>query len=257
MFDAFFLTEADASLFTLHWPGRTDRAPVLLLPPLLEELNKSRRQLQDIAMALHRRGHGVLLMDWFGTGDSSGELRDASWSRWQQEVRAARNWLQQHYGQSPMVCALRGGALLLPELADCRAVLLAPVIDGQQQLTQWLRLKLMAARMAGESLSSEQLMAQIQAGGVEIAGYFLSPALVLPMQTVRLVALPAQGVARTIIEPGSASQPGPAMQALVDAWSAAWSAVVGEAFWQTTEISCSAALTAAVVASLAGPEASP
>lgn len=256
MFDAFFLTEADASLFTLHWPGRADRAPVLLLPPLLEELNKSRRQLQDIAMALHRRGHGVLLPDLFATGDSSGELRDASWSRWQQDVRAARAWLQQRYPQTPKVCALRGGALLLPELADCAWLLLAPVLDGQQQLTQWLRLKLMAARMAGESLGSEQLMAQIHAGGVEIAGYFLPPALVLPMQAVRLAALPAGGATRALVEIGSASQPGPAMQALVEAWSATWAPVVAEAFWQTTEISCSAALTEAVVARLASPEAS-
>ncbi|HEX4910737.1 MAG TPA: hypothetical protein VFV64_08245, partial [Permianibacter sp.] len=66
--EAFFLNGAAAPLFTLHWPGSTACAPVLLLPPLLEELNKSRRALNELARALQAQGHAVLLVDWFGTG---------------------------------------------------------------------------------------------------------------------------------------------------------------------------------------------
>lgn len=246
--EAFFLTGANAPLFTLHWPGANARPPVLLLPPLLEELNKSRRQLNELARALRAAGHGVLLVDWFGTGDSAGELRDASWSQWQADVAAARAWLAERYSALPIFCALRGGALLLPEHADCSWLLCVPIVDGQQQLSQWLRLKLMAARMAGEALSSDQLQAQIAAGGVEIAGYFLPPALVDPMRAIRLNELaPTTTGWRHIIELGSSEQPTPAIQTLLQRWSASWAIAAGDSFWQTTEISSSPALTAAVL----------
>lgn len=246
--EAFFLTGARAPLFTLHWPGASARPPVLLLPPLLEELNKSRRQLNELARALHAAGHGVLLVDWFGTGDSAGELADASWSQWQADVAAARTWLAEHYSVPPIFCALRGGALLLPEHSDCPWLLCAPMVDGQQQLTQWLRLKLMAARMAGETLSSDQLQAQIAAGGVEIAGYFLPPALVDPMRAIRLHDIAPNTTSwRHVIELGSAEQPTPVVQTLLQHWAASWAVAPGDSFWQTTEISSSPALTAAVL----------
>lgn len=248
MRDAFFLTGATAPLFALHWHGQLDRAPILLLPPLLEELNKSRRQLNQLAHALQAAGHAVLLVDWTGTGDSGGELRDCAWSHWQADVVHARQFLTERYPQRPIFCALRGGALLLPEHADCAWWLCAPVLDGQQQLTQWLRLKLMAARMAGVSLSNEQLLAQLAAEGVEIAGYALTTALVEPMRTIRLrEQMHSNGAARQLIEIGTATQPSPALHALV-AQGVGWQSVAGDLFWQTTEISECPALNAALVA---------
>jgi uncharacterized protein len=250
--EAFFLTATTAPLFSLHWRGDNTHAPVLLLPPLLEELNKSRRQLNELARALNAAGYPVLLVDWYGTGDSAGELRDASWAQWQADVAAARQFLQQHYSRKPILCALRGGALLLPEHPDCAWLACAPLLDGQQQLTQWLRLKLMAARMAGDVLSSEQLLQQIASGGVEIAGYFLAPALIDPMRQVRLSACaPSTRASRHLIEVTSSEQATPAMQVLQQTWSASWTGVAGDAFWQTTEISVCPALNVAVLQQLA------
>ena len=251
--EAFFLNGAAAPLFTLHWPGSTACAPVLLLPPLLEELNKSRRALNELARALQAQGHAVLLVDWFGTGDSGGDLADASWSQWQADVAHARAFLAERYPMPPVACALRGGALLLPELPDCNWLLCAPISDGQQQLTQWLRLKLMAARMVGDNLSSEQLMAQIDAGGVEIAGYFLPPALITPMRSIRLADAVSSGNWRHLIEVGSQQTPTPASKTLLARWQASWAAAAGEAFWQTTEIAVCPALVAAVCQQLRAP----
>lgn len=249
MRDAFFLTGATAPLFCLHWRGDPALAPVLLLPPLLEELNKSRRQLNEMARALHASGRGVLLVDWTGTGDSGAELADVAWSHWQADVAQARAFLAEQYRATPILCALRGGALLLPEHPDCEWWLCAPLLDGQQQLTQWLRLKLMAARMAGDTLTSEQLLAQIAAGGVEIAGYWLAPGLVEPMRAVRVAEAFLQHHApRHLIELSSSSTPSPALQPLLGSARVSWQAVVGDAFWQTTEISVCPALDAALVA---------
>lgn len=247
---AFFLNGSGGALLALHWPGRTELAPVLLLPPLLEELNKSRRQLNLLARALHAAGHGVLLVDWFGTGDSDGELAAASWPQWQADVASARHFLGQHYPLPASFCAVRGGALLLPEHADCDWLLVAPIADGQQQLTQWLRLKLMAAKMAGDTLTSAQLQAEIDAGGTEIAGYWLAPALVEPMRQVRLRDCSA-GASRQLIEIGASAQPSATLQPLIEHWSAGWQAVPGEAFWQTTEITVCPALAPAVVQCMA------
>ena len=251
MRDAFFLSGATAPLFALHWHGNPALAPVLLLPPLLEELNKSRRQLNQLALALQAAGRGVLLVDWSGTGDSGAELADVTWSHWQAEVAQARAFLAERYRQPPILCALRGGALLLPEHPDCDWWLCAPVLDGQQQLTQWLRLKLMAARMAGDNLTSDQLMAQIAAGGVEIAGYWLTSALVEPMRRVRVAdaLLQSQGQ-RHLLELSSSSTPSPALQPLLHSTRVSWQAVAGEAFWQTTEITVCPALTEALLARL-------
>ncbi|NQD35608.1 hypothetical protein HPT27_01150 [Permianibacter sp. IMCC34836] len=248
MSDVFFLPGTAGPLLAVHWPGRAQRQPVLLLPPLLEELNKSRRQLNQLARALHGAGHGVLLVDWFGTGDSAGDLANASWSQWQADVASARAFLQQQYAQRPALCAIRGGALLLPEHADCDWLLCAPILTGQQQLNQWLRLKLMAARMAGESLNNEQLLAQIAAGGVEIAGYLLTAALVEPLRTVSISA-PAGSL--EIFEIGAGEQPLPALQTLLNGQLQHWHPIAGDAFWQTTEISTCPALDQSVLQALA------
>ena len=40
-------------------------------------------------------GFGVLQIDLFGCGDSSGDFSDARWDIWKQDIAAAREWLEE------------------------------------------------------------------------------------------------------------------------------------------------------------------
>jgi exosortase A-associated hydrolase 2 len=251
---AFFLTGATAPLFTLYWPGAPSRAPVLLLPPLLEEMNRARRQLHDVAEALSARGLPVLLPDLTGTGDSGGDLAAVSWSTWQDDVRCARHWLAERHAKRPLLCALRGGALLLAEQQDCHQLAVAPITTGAQQLQHWLRLKKMAARMAGETLSDASLQAELDATGTEVAGYWLAPAFAASLQSVVLpmAAMPANPP-RGLIEMTAGTEPSIAFQEAVrKGWQ--WQAVAGERCWDSVETVSNAALTAALVNTLSAWE---
>ncbi len=251
MANAFFLTGAQAPLFTLYWPGASDRAPVLLLPPLLEEMNRSRRQLHDLAEALAARGLPVLLPDLTGTGDSGGELATLDWSIWQADIRCMRDWLAAHHSPPPLLCAMRAGALLMAEHSDCPQLAIAPIFSGSQQLQQWLRLKKMAARMAGETLTDAGLQAELATSGVEVAGYWLSAAFAASLAAVNVPLPVLPHAPRGLLELISAAEPSPALQDAVRlGWQ--WRAVAGERCWESAETTCNAALTAAAVETLIG-----
>jgi len=59
-------------------PAADDRGiDVVIAPPFAEEMNRSRRMMVLLAIALAERGFGCLAVDPFGTGDSDGDFADA------------------------------------------------------------------------------------------------------------------------------------------------------------------------------------
>ena len=54
-------------------------------------MNKARRQAAIQARALASDGFSVLVPDLFGTGDSDGELRDARWETWLDDLERGAN----------------------------------------------------------------------------------------------------------------------------------------------------------------------
>ena len=77
--DVFFLPAAhgEQRLCLFHAPAGVARSKVLYLHPFAEEMNKCRPMLALTARQLAARGVQVLAVDLHGTGDSSGEFRDA------------------------------------------------------------------------------------------------------------------------------------------------------------------------------------
>ncbi len=53
-------------------------------------MNKSRRMAALQARAFAAMGFGVLQIDLFGCGDSSGDFSDARWDIWKQDLAIAR-----------------------------------------------------------------------------------------------------------------------------------------------------------------------
>ena len=261
--DAFFLETPAGRRFCLHYPSLTDsRACAVYLHPFAEEMNKSRRMAAMAARRMAQAGIAVLQIDLCGCGDSAGDFSDASWSGWLDDVGHAVAWMRSRYGLPPMLWGCRVGALLAAAHAandaDCQRLLLwSPVLNGEQFLTQFLRLRVANQMLAGgEGLTTQQLQQSLQAGeSVEIAGYELAPALALPMAACKLATLlrPGQQVDWFELQ-ASADRPLPGViDKLVAERRAAGveialQAVVGEPFWSTQEITDVPALLDATLA---------
>ncbi len=240
-----FLPGPNGALACRYWPGDPQRAPALLLPPLHEEMNRSRVQLRHIGEHLHARGHSVLLGDLSGTGDSEGAFGEASLARWRADIDALFDHLQSHCLATPVAVSVRGGALLIP--ARCRHWIAAfPLTSGRQQIQQWLRQRLYIGRFQGEDIDREGLLEIWRREGIELAGYALSPALLAELEPARLSVAEAQ-VAGHVLE-WQQPQPSPSFAAAVANASLRWASLSGPAFWQTPETRVIDALPEAIAA---------
>ena len=91
-----------------EWMMRIGSGPALLfLPPLFEEMNRTRALLARVMATLAGEGHGCFLPDLPGTGESERALEEVSWQDWRDAAAAAFK----ASGAAASV-SLRGGALL-------------------------------------------------------------------------------------------------------------------------------------------------
>jgi pimeloyl-ACP methyl ester carboxylesterase len=87
---------------------RIGSGPALLfLPPLFEEMNRTRALLATVMGILAGKGYGCFLPDLPGTGESERALEEVSWDDWRSAAAAAAEACGATSGVS-----LRGGALL-------------------------------------------------------------------------------------------------------------------------------------------------
>jgi len=242
---------------------------VLVVPPFGEEMNKCRRLLALLARALAREGCEVWLPDLSGTGDSDGGFETARWSEWQDDLVAVDAEASAACPQLPVsYLAVRSGALLLAQIHTRLAafpaatvVLWQPVLEGARYLAQFLRLRVMASRLAGQDESQQQLMQLLSDGhSVEVAGYGLHPALAFGLHEAKVGAAEFGAPARlTVLEfkNGEGAQASVPVQNLVRdclaRGTAARAAVVNcDQFWATQEIAAPEAALAASLAALSG-----
>ena len=266
--DAFFLaTPRGQRLCVFHPPaGAACVGAVLAVAPFADEMNKSRRMFALQARDLAKRGFGVLLLDLEGCGDSDGELRDARWTGWKDDLAAASAWLAARLGAPLYLLGLRTGALLALDFARgptavAGIVLWQPVASGEAFLTQLLRLKLAGDMLAAGAVSgTAALRAALSAGAVlEIGGNDIGGALAADLAAQDLLSLAPSGFPVTWFElVGTSDRPMPAAAGrIADAWRCAGVSLVtatlaGPPFWSTQEISECAALLEATGAALEG-----
>ncbi len=241
-----------------HW--------VLVVPPLFEDLNKSRRTLSLLGRTLAEQGLGCLLPDLYGTGDSEGDVSAATWDTWIADLTRTHAWLLQEGARRVDLLALRGGALLGWDwLAGATAeipvfILWHPVINGRQAVQHLLRLHLaggLLGREGSESVAS--LRAGLaQTGWIEIAGYRLSAELVASLEGSALGAPGPRRIGR-VEWYQVVSAPGQVIPPSVDQCAQTWNeagiptgvrAIEGDTFWASQEIVEGTSLVAATVRSL-------
>jgi pimeloyl-ACP methyl ester carboxylesterase len=161
--------------------GPSHAPPILFLPPMFEELNRTRALIVAIMRRLAERGHGCWLPDLPGTGESERALEQMSWESWRSAVTAAGEQLSRG-GRLPTTVAIRGGCLLDDLVPAACAWRFAPV--------------------AGASLVRDLNRAGLTSGGGS-AGYAPStlllgpleraePQLLDPLRIVRLATDPAE-----------------------------------------------------------------
>jgi len=161
--------------------GSAQAPPILFVPPLFEEMNRTRALITAAMRGLAERGFCCWLPDLPGTGESERALEQVSWEDWRHGVRAAGETAAEASGRVPVVAAIRGGCL----------------IDDAASASAWWRL----APVTGDSLTRDMGRTALT-GGVEWAGYAPSPSLrsaleaaipseVEPLRTLRLTSDPA------------------------------------------------------------------
>lgn len=250
----------------LHKPATPAGSAVLIVPPLAEEMNKSRKMLAQVAQGLAARGRAALIVDLFGTGDSEGEFRDGEWACWKNDLAAAADWSASLGWPVRSMLATRVGCILGGEMARERDLALErtvfwqPMGSASRWLDQFLRLRVAASMV--DSATPETVAAlrtRLKAGEVvEVAGYDITGKLADALDAAQLAPnLGAQlGEVRwmEIVRSPDAPVPG-ASTAIIDKARAQGRAVdvetfVGEPFWASTEIVCVPSLVERTVAAL-------
>ena len=137
--EAFFFGD-NRELFGQFHPGRAPQAKgsILICPPLFHELFGAHYTLRCLGAQLAANGYDVLRFDYFGTGDSRGDLAEGGGPRWTSDVRVAFAELRSISPSSTVsAIALRfGSALALLSRAPFRKIVMwDPVLDGATQLS--------------------------------------------------------------------------------------------------------------------------
>jgi exosortase A-associated hydrolase 2 len=199
-----FLKVGSGARFCLYHgprPGRECRGALIYVHPFGDEMNKSRRMAAIQARAFAATGFGVLQIDLFGCGDSTGEFGDARWNIWKQDLAAAGNWLKKRMAVPISLWGLRLGALLALDFAKDRTdsfdkiILWQPVINGESFLTQFLRLRLANEMLSGDNntpkVSGTHAMRSRLADGetLEVGGYELAPELAAAIDSLKAAEL--------------------------------------------------------------------
>ena len=216
---AFYLNRSGQQLFCVNWSSGVDRSSrgLLLLPPLLDEVNLVRSFHAHTARLAARQGHDVLAFDLSCTGDSTGEFVDAAWSDWEADVAEACAWLAQRVDRLD-VLAVQSAALHLSALLSAvevsRVCLVQPALNGQSVLSEWLRIRVARALLEGRRETQASMKAVLERGEVvELSGYEIPAAV---YQALPDVALSLDDLARAertrIVDTGEVRLDGPSIE---------------------------------------------
>jgi pimeloyl-ACP methyl ester carboxylesterase len=207
-------------------PAGTPRATILIVPPLFEEANRTRRTLVLAMRALAAEGFAAVLPDLPGQNESLVPLVEADLDRWQDALAEVVSVID----GPTIIASFRGGALIDHKAKAGAWWRLAPV-GGASLLRTLMRARVSADREAGVASSLEGLQDDAKTAPLLLAGNRLSPAMIAQLGTseaqavepLRSVGLGADGIAGTPLwlraEPGEDAAMAAAIAADISAWS--------------------------------------
>jgi len=143
---------------------------LLIVPPLFDEMNRTRHMLVALMRHLGVAGHAVMLPDLPGCGESVQQFTAQSLNAWRAAMAAAA----QAFGATH-VLSLRGGALVAP--SNLPGWALEP-LGGDAVLRPLLRAAALNLRATGKQANSAALLEQGRQHGLTLAGYSCGAALI-------------------------------------------------------------------------------
>lgn len=234
---------------------------VIHFPAFAEEMNKSRSMVSSMARKWAAAGYNVLIPDLYGTGDSGGEFVDAKWADWREDMQFLLQWVFSHAAQSIVFWGLRTGCLLAADLYRVvddseryridQLIFWQPVLNGDQFVTQFLRLRVAASMMLGGKETVANLRELLtKQGCIEVAGYELNSDLVSQIGEVSLLNLTPSPRTKCFWFDVASSKNKPlslAANKLIEQWKQAnvvvsSQLIEGDSFWTTQELSMAPAL---------------
>jgi hypothetical protein len=214
---AAFAGDPLAPVFT-YADGPDDAALALLVvSPLASEAVGSRRALVQLVRALAARGHGAMLIDPRGTGESAGEPEDATFEALCDDLRLGLDELGRRFAvASRHVLAFRYASAAAVAVADdealARVLLIDPCLDPTAALRRDLRHEITrrVMRRGSSGESRDDLLAQLDRGEpIVVDGQRLSPALFAGLVAAApAAAVERRGAPATVLESGRSTFPG-------------------------------------------------
>jgi exosortase A-associated hydrolase 1/exosortase A-associated hydrolase 2 len=157
---------------------------ILFIPSFGEELNRCRSMVSMQARLLADLGIGTLILDPYGTGDSSGAHCDATWATWRDDLRLGIEWLRREANGCSTLWGARLGAIMASDLACAdpgieRLLLWQPVLQGKVFYNQFLRIRVAAEMDQPNGIkTTDELRRRAREGEtLEVSGYHINPTL--------------------------------------------------------------------------------
>ena len=252
----FYLQSGQHRLFSIYTTPKNDfsldkTSAILFIPPLMDEMNKSRPLVSRQSKCFAEHGVPVLQFDLYGTGDSEGDAIDATLDIWKKNIIDAVSWLRRDSDIKITFWGLRAGCLLIFHLLDELSefgddlILWQPIFDGAQ-ITKQIKRQLVAQNMS----KSKSIEPNNENELVEVAGYSFNKRLFSQISSINFQTKDFSRIKKIFwanlssIELASRNK---MHSAIIDEWekqgvSVNYRNLVGEHFWLTPEIYISQAL---------------
>ncbi len=189
-----FLGEEGERFFITQFACPEPRAHIVFFPAFCEEMNRCRSLVATQARSFAAAGYACTLVDFYGTGDSQGELRDATLDNWYANVDLVIETLKRERDLPLILWGLRLGGLLALDYAARRdipvqdIILWQPVNAASVYVTQMLRQRvasLMVRDLPPET--TKEIRQRLEDGEeVEIAGYLVRGPLIRGIESIEL-----------------------------------------------------------------------
>lgn len=163
-----FFGERSRRLFGVYTPAHAKGGKprgVVMCQPWGTEYLRAHRSVCQLSRLLAESGVHVLRFDYFGTGDSAGDMADGDLKGWQADVETAIDELKDTAGlQRVGLVGLRLGAVLAARVAPVRrkdvdaVVLWDPVAKGSTHMTELQQLNEAMARERSLKVSPGELL---------------------------------------------------------------------------------------------------
>jgi pimeloyl-ACP methyl ester carboxylesterase len=187
----------------LH-PASGGRGVVLCSPIGLEDL-VMHRFVRRLACELAEAGIPALRFDYRGTGDSLGSETDPDQVKaWLAGVRKAVKWLREEAGITEIaLVGFRVGGLLAAQVAEqcgdiVALVLVGPVMSGTSYLREAAALNAFVPKFAAGQ-ARQALFPDTDKGGLEVAGFTLTPATIRDLEGLDLRSLKRRPAPRILV----------------------------------------------------------